>query len=198
MLLAVAMTVGANEVFMLPTSNILWRTAPSSDFEVPVLMPPGASSATLVVTGRNYRREYNGLGDGMFQLSLPAAGSVDAEDVYDLTLTFNDGAATTRHAKLAVVKGASASGTAEADVRTVGSRRWSDVAAKAVLPIPSGVEAVSVNGQDVDASLWQSPGWFLFAARSGSVYNVLLAGGGDPLAAATVQGVATGFTLIFR
>lgn len=113
-LLAASTTFGANEVFLLPTSNILWYTAVSSNFEVPVLMPPGASSAALVVTGRRYRREYTGIVDGMFQLSLPAADSADAESVYDLTLTFNDILTTTRHARLAVVQGAAVGAAAEA------------------------------------------------------------------------------------
>ncbi len=39
----------AEEVFLLPPSSILWRTAPTANFEVPVLMPKGASSATLVI-----------------------------------------------------------------------------------------------------------------------------------------------------
>ena len=40
----------AEEVFLLPPSSILWRTAPTANFEVPVLMPKGASSATLVIS----------------------------------------------------------------------------------------------------------------------------------------------------
>ena len=186
---------GANDVFMLPASNMLWRTAPSSEFEVPVLMPPGASSATLVVTGRRYRREYTGIVDGMFQLSLPAADSADAENVYDLTLTFDDILTTTRHARLAVVQGAATGAVADAEVRTPDSA-WSTFAATAVLPIPAGVDAVSVNGQSVDASLWQSPGWYLLVARSGMANVALLDDGGDTLAEATLQGASQGFTII--
>jgi len=186
---------GASDVFMLPASNILWHTAPSSDFEVPVFMPPGASSATLVVTGRHYRREYTGIVDGMFQLSLPAADSADAENVYDLTLTFDDYLNTTSHAKLAVVQGAAVGAAAEADVRTPGSA-WASFAATAVLPIPAGVDAVSVNGQAVDADLWQSPGWYLLAASRGLANVALLDDGGEPLAEATLQGAANGLTII--
>jgi len=197
MLLAVAMTAGANEVFMLPASNMLWHTAPSSVFEVPVLMPPGASSATLVVTGRRYKREYTGIVDGMFRLSLPAVDSADAENVYDLTLTFNDILTTTRHARLAVVQGAAVGAAAEADVRTP-SPAWPTFAATAVLPMPAGVDAVSVNGQAVDAGLWQSPGWYLLAARTGHDHVALLSDGGDTLAEVTLQGTPSGLTIIVR
>lgn len=198
MVLAMVVAAGASDVFMLPAANRLWRTAPSDCFEVPVFMPAGASSATLVVTGNGYRREYAGLADGMFPLSLPAADSAETENVYDLELTFNDSAATTRHATLAVVRGASASGMAEAEVRTAGSHKWPDVAAKAVLAIPSGVDAISVNDQAVGASLWQSPGWFLLATQVGSTYDVALTAGGDPLAEAILRGVLSGFSIIFR
>ena len=198
MSIAIVVAAGASDVFMLPPSNRLWRTAPSDCFEVPVFLPAGASSAMLVVTGNGYRREYAGLADGMFPLSLPAADSADAENVYELELTFNDSAATTRHATLAVVRGASSSGMAEADVRTAGSYKWSDVASKAVLAIPSGVDAMSVNGQAVDASLWQSPGWFLLASQVGSTYDVSLTAGGNPLAEAILRGVLAGFSIIFR
>lgn len=198
MAIAMAAVAGASDVFMPPTANILWRTAPSATFEVPVFLPYGASSATLVVTGDRYRREYTGLADGMFPLSLPAADSAEAENVYDLELTFNDRAATTHHARLAVVQGASTGGTADAEVRVAGSHKWPNVAAKAVLPIPSGADALSLNGQAVDGDRWESPGWFLLSARAGNAYDVLLSSGGSSLSEAILQGVASGFTLIFR
>ena len=198
MAVAMAAMAGANDVFLLPDSNILWRTAPGSDFEVPVFMPHGASSATLLVTGNGYRREYTGLADGMFSLSLPAAESAEAENVYDLTLTFNDVAATQHHAKLAVVQGASASGTADAEVRVAGSSKWPNVASTAILQIPSGVDAVSVNGEAVDEGNWESPGWFLLSAQSGTAYEVLLSGGGISLLEAILCGVPSGFMLIYK
>lgn len=197
-LAVMALTAGASEVFLLPVSNMLWRTAPSATFRVPVLFPRGASSATLVVTGHGYVKEYAGLAEGMFSVSFPAADSADAENVYDLALTFNDHAATTHHAKLAVVQGASTGAAAAAAVRTAGSRRWSSVSARSVLPVPAGVDEVSINGQAVDAGLVESPGWHLLAAVSGMTYDILLARGGELLAEAILQGVPSGFALIIR
>ena len=198
MVIATSTAAGAGEAFLLPASNVLWRTAPSADFEVPISMPHGASSATLVVEGYKYRQEYTGLADGMFQLSLPSANSDRDENVYDLTLTFNDAAATTRKARIAVVQGASTGSAAAANVRVDGSRSWSNVCAKAVLPIPADVDEVSIDGQTVSADLWQSPGWFLFSAPSDSTHDIALADGGNPLAAASLYGVPTGFRLIFQ
>ena len=48
--------VKAADAFLLPTSNILWHTAPSSDFDVPVVLPRGATSAKLAVDGKGYSR----------------------------------------------------------------------------------------------------------------------------------------------
>ena len=196
---AITMAASANEVFLLPVSNILWRTAPSANFEVPVYMPHGASSATLVVSGCGYRQEYTGIADGMFRLSLPEADSGDNENVYDLTLTFNDEAATTRSAKIAVVGGASPGDSAEAFVRSADSVKWSYVSTKnTVLPIPSGVEELSVNGATVNAGLYEVPGWFLFQAQVAAIYNISLAAGGGCLAEATLYGTPTGFKFILK
>ena len=199
--MAIAMVVAASagEVFMLPASHMLWRTAPSACFEVPVFLPAGASSATLVVTGNGYRREYEDIADGMFQLSLPAADSADAENVYDLELSFNNDAGTAYHAKLAVVQGAASGGAAEAFVKAEDSHKWPMVATKtALLPIPAGVDAISVNGQAVDASLWQSPGWLPFSAQVGASHDILLTGGSLTLAEAVLYGIPTGFKFILK
>ena len=197
-LLAVAATACANDVFLLPTYNILWRTAPSSEFEIPVLMPHGASSATLVVTGYNYRREYTGIGDGQFRISLPAADSAIEENVYDLTLTFNDDAGTTRHAKLAVVQGASSDGSADASVCGADSSHWRRVRSRAVLPIPSGADMISVNGQPVSLDPAESPGWWMFTAVSGTTYDIQLLDNSSLMWEAMLLGFPTGFKFIFR
>ena len=196
--LAAAMMAEATEVFMLPTSNIMWRTAPSPEFEVPVLMPYGASSATLVVTGHNYRREYTGIGDGQFRISLPAAESAIDENVYDLTLTFDDQAATTRHAKLAVVQGVSMEGTAEAAVGSEDSPNWRRVRSRAVLPIPYGARTLSVNGQSVFLDPADTPGWRMFTAVAGTSYDVQLADNASLMWEAMLIGFPTGFKFIFR
>ena len=195
----VAVVGSANSVLVLPSSSVMWRTAPSATFELPVFMPSGASSATLVVAGYKYSREYTGITDGMFSLSLPVADSPDSENVYNLTLTFNDPLATTRSARIAVVLGSDQGDAAEAIVRTAGSgtRNWNTIGAKAVLPISFGVDAVTVNGSSVDSGLYDSPGWFLFKPHT-SVNDIVLAGGGSSLAEETLYGTMAGFSIIFR
>ena len=55
-------------VFMMPESNILWRTALDGDLEIPVFMPAGATSASLAVKSGNCKRIYTVDADGMFAL----------------------------------------------------------------------------------------------------------------------------------
>ena len=194
----VAAADSTDSAFLLPSSNVMWRTAPAATFEVPVFMPPGASSATLVVSGRKYRSEYTGLADGMFSLSLPAVDSDNTENVYDLTLAFNDDAATTRNARIAVVCGASSGGSVEAYVRTPGTYKWQTAAAKALLPIPAGVDALSVNGVTMDMGLYGNAGWYLLPVQARTDYNLLLTGDGNPLAQATLRGVSNFFCINFK
>ena len=198
LLVAVAATAGANNVFMFPTSNILWRTAPSSEFDIPVLMPHGASSATLVVTGHNYRREYTGICDEQFRLSLPAADSAAKENVYDLTLTFDDPLGTTRHAKLAVVQGAAFGGSAEAAVGSAASPYWNRVRSQVVLPVYSGVDTMSINGETVSLDPAELSGWWMFMPLSGTTYDIQLSGDSSLMWEAMLFSPPTGFKFIFR
>ena len=134
----------------------------------------------------------------MFSVSLPNADSAETENVYDFALAFNDALATTYHAKLAVVRGASPSGGADAEVRVADSHKWPAVVTKAVLPILSGVDAISINGEVANEDLWQSPGWYLLAVQSGTAYDVSLSGVGRLLDETILWGVASGFSVIIR
>ena len=195
---AVALAANASDVFLLPDSNILWRTAPSADFEVPVFLPKGASSATLVVSGRNYSREYAGIQDGMFPVSLPAQAS-GGEETYELALSFDGAPDASCNAKIAVVRGVSTGSQAEAYVRSAGSYGWNHATAENVLlPIPSGVDALYVNGVAADDELYDAPGWFSFKAQAGTTYDMILAGGGAVVAEATLFGVSTGFKIFVK
>lgn len=199
MAIAVATAGSSADVLLLPQSSILWRTAPSGEFELPVILPDGATSATLAVTGSGYRRTYAGLKDGMFVLSLPAASSADCEDVYDLVLTFDDAKATEFRAKLAVVAGMSQGDSASADVRKAASRKWPHVVSKAVLPIPAGTGSLSAGGKETVFAPADTPGWFLLGLQPGIVCDVSLSDDGENVfAAATLCGVSSGFKLLLR
>ena len=93
----------AFEVFGRIDDTYSWRTAPPGDFTVSWTFPDGASSATLLVEGVGYSQTYANLSATSQLLSLPAAAEGN-ENVYNLTLTFNDG--TVKTASLGRIRGA--------------------------------------------------------------------------------------------
>ena len=90
-------------VHVRPELSSFWRTATNNVVELPVDMPRTAKSATLHVQGVGYERTYSGLSGGFFRLELPEASVADCENVYRLTLSFDDN--TVRTALLGVVEG---------------------------------------------------------------------------------------------
>lgn len=195
---ALSSAVNAADAFLLPKENILWYTAVSSDFDVPVLLPRGATSAKLVVSGKGYSRTYEEIGEGMLSLSLPGADSAGEENIYDLTLTFNDEPPTVQHARLAVCQGAASGGSASADVRTASLPEWHKATKKALIPIDKGVDTIVVNGTPEDDSPWSSPGWFYLTAQSGKTYDLALKKGGDIVASATLNAAVNSLTIFIR
>jgi len=190
---SVATYAAETNLFMRSKLNILWRTSPGTTFDVPVVLPPDASSATLTVTGRGYSRTYSNLFGGWQEVTLPAATSDETEDVFDLTLTFDDPAATVQTAKLGHVASAASDGDAEARVRVASSSKWGAVKDRAVIRIPANAGTLAIDGDPVDDGLDGAAGWFRFDAVAGQSYEVGL--GAD---IATLYGVFPGFLLIYR
>ena len=190
---SVASYAAETNLFMRSKSNMLWRTSPGATFDVPVVLPPDATSATLTVTGRGYSRTYSDLSGGWQEVTLPAATSDETEDVFDLTLTFDDPAATVQTAKLGHVASAAASGDAEARVRVASSRKWGAVKDRAVIRIPANAGTLSIDGDPVDDGLDGAAGWFRFDAVAEQSYEVGL--GTD---IATLYGVFPGLLIICR
>ena len=89
-------------IFLKPETSSFWNTATNSSMTLPIDYPNGASVATLSVKGVDYDRTYLNITEDSFDLELPAPDSPKTENVYDLTLTFNDG--TVRTAKLGLIQ----------------------------------------------------------------------------------------------
>ena len=125
-----------------------WRTAPPGDFTVSWTFPDGASSATLLVEGVGYSQTYANLSATSQLLSLPAAAEGN-ENVYNLTLTFNDG--TVKTASLGRIRGA-VQGSA-ATIRYSPVPADTSVAQRAskvsVFAIPPETSALQVDGVDL-------------------------------------------------
>lgn len=184
-------------VFTQPDESSFWHTATNNVIELPIWCPDGATSAALSVRGVKYARTYENLAAGTFVLTLPPPDSPEKENVYDLTLTFDDG--TVRTARLGLVSsyGAEAEGTTRCVFDESGDE-WKGFTGKAVLPVPAGTTALSVNGETVETGLDGAAGWFaLKANRDGSEIPLVLATDGSEWSA-SVLGVPYGFLLLLR
>ena len=185
-------------VLLRPDETSFWRTATNSVIAVPVDMPPLATSATLTVRGVKYEKSYDISAAGDFIVSLPPAVSAKAENVYDMTLAFNDG--TVRTAKLGLVQGYAAGSGEGAFTRVLapkGDTRWKGVHRRAVMPIPYGMTSFTVNGVATDTGLGGAQGWYAIAAAPDAAV-VLAAEVGDAAIEASLFGLYDGFIMSLR
>ncbi len=186
-------------IFLKPETSSFWNTATNNVMTVPVDFPPGAHSATLTVTGDRYNAQYDNITGSDYTFTLPVPDRPQTENVYDLTLTFDDG--TSRSAKLGLIQGLNAGGRggtrclapANADV-------WNRMGTRAVLPIPYGTTSftVSVNGQQTvnDTGLDGAQGWYVLGGikRKDQVTLSLLADGISYMA--TILGRGDGYYVV--
>ena len=178
-------------VFLAPEASFFWHTATNSTMTLPVEFPDGATSATLVVTGLSYSATYAGITANEFTLSLPAADGPSDENVYGLTLTFDNGVE--QSASLGLIQGLAAG--AEGSTRCIapfGGRKWRRVENRAVMPIPYGVKAFSfqVEGGDeiTEPGLDGAAGWYAFRLGGGERAAVSMTDSGDVEWAASLMG----------
>jgi hypothetical protein len=184
-------------VFLRPETSSFWNTATNSTMSLPIDYPNGATKAKLEVTGIGYSKVYENITTGSFVIELPAPNSPQTENVYDLKLTFDD-EVTVRTAKLGLIQGLSpdTEGTTRCLAPAEG-HFWNKVKYRAVLPIPYGTSALSVqtNGGELKPLIYEPKGapqgWYalspigrgddisLFCIVDGVSYAVSLLGGGD-------------------
>ena len=150
-------------VFLAPETSSFWTTATNSTMSLPVYYPDGAAKATLTVKGLGYYREYSGIASDTIEISLPEPDSPKTENVYDLTLVFDDG--TVRVAKLGLIQGCTpdAEGMTRCIAPSSGAS-WEKVKYRAVLPIPHGTTSLSLKTdggewREIDTGLNGAQGW---------------------------------------
>ena len=189
-------------VFLRPETSPFWNTATNNTMTLPIDYPSGATKATLTVSGVGYTTLiYSNLTDSSFDMELPVPDSPQAENVYGLALTFDDG--TVRTAKLGLIQGVSpdAEGTARCLAPAEGSV-WNKVQRRAVMPIPYGTESfmMSVNGSEpqmVDPGLGGAQGWYALKTKNGDSVSLSLVAGGIKYAV-TLLGQGDGFFVILK
>lgn len=186
-------------VFLRPETSSFWNTATNNTMTVPVDYPSGATAATLAVSGLGYAQTYADITGDEFTFALPTPTSPETENVYDLTLSFNDAAGTTRTAKLGLVQGLSpdAEGTTRC-LAPATAKVWRKATGRAVLPIPYGTTSFTVNGVETDTGLNGAQGWFAIGGinPNENVSLSLMAGGVEY--AASLLGGGAGLMLIFK
>ena len=208
MVATVALTASADStsapafVFLAPKTSSFWHTATNNVMTLPISYPEGASSFTLTVHGLQYDRSYADQTGDSFELTLPAPTSPTTENVYDLTLTFDDG--TVRSAKLGLIQGHDVKGEgATRCIIPAAGRKWRRVGNRAVLPIPYGMETfdVTINGQAVsaDTGLDGAQGWYALGGIHGDdVVGLTLTTADGAVRQASLLGRVEGFFLMVK
>ena len=188
-------------VFLRPETSSFWNTATNSTMSLPIDYPNGATKAKLEVTGVGYSKVYENITSDSFDIELPVPDSPQTENIYDLTLMFNDG--TVRTAKLGLIQGLSPD--SEGSTRCLAPSEgavWNAVKKRAVLPIPYGTTSftMSVNGGEVtnvDTGLNGAQGWYAIKSATGDNVSFSLVANGMNYAA-TLLGQGDGFFVIVK
>lgn len=153
-------------VFLQPETSSFWRTATGSRMNIPIDFPDGATCATLTVRGLDLNASYDiAAGISSFDLSLPEPTKPSEEDVYELTLTFDNGIS--RTARLGLLQGRhlGAVGLSRCLVPDT-KKAWMLVERRAVIPIPFGTTSLEVNGVSTDTGLGGAQGWYAISGVS--------------------------------
>ena len=130
-------------VFLQPETSSFWRTATNSTMTIPIYYPKGATKADLLVDGMQYAKSYNDITSDSVDIELPAPTNERTENVYTLTLSFDDG--TVQTAKLGAVRGYAkdAAGVARCVIPEE-SASWKKFKYRAVLPVPYGMKNLTL------------------------------------------------------
>ena len=191
--------VSAPKFIMTETdTSSFWRTVSEFPLSLPVEYPPGAKTATLTVDGIGYHRVYE-VSENPFSLDLSRPTTAWEENVYDLTLSFDDG--TTRRAKVGAVRGVAAGSEADG-VRCVfdsESKLWRRISGdRAVLSVPAGMVSLTVNGDPMDPGLGGAPGWCALGFVDGENYDLRMETAEFEAMASLYARFPQGLMLIFR
>ena len=161
-------------VFLDYGESAFWHTATNATLSLPLPFPAGASGATLTVSAPKYAAQYEiAAGNTSFVLSLPIADSPAAENVYDLSLDFGEGTVLT--AKLGLVESYGPHGDAATRVLAPSTRpAWPRVGCVAVIPIPAGITAFTIDGVTADTGLDGDAGWYAAVLGGGQTATFAL------------------------
>lgn len=185
-------------VYVNPKSCYHWHTATNSTMVLPVCFPSGASSATLSVNGAV---QASGITTDSVTVNLPSPRCGSQEDVYELSLGFDNGKTYTT--RLGLVCGYTESDTGSTRcLAPSGDSAWGKMDSLAVIPVPYGTTSLTaaLNGgiaTPVDTGLGGAAGWYALRLKGGSTVD-LAAETPEGDFVASLSGASTGFFLIVR
>ena len=188
-------------VYLKPEMSSFWHTATNRTIDLPVDFPASATKATLTITGAfGYTQTVSDIITHSVTVTLPAADhSIDkpaTEDVFDFSLSFNDG--TVRTARLGLISGLGAEGEgATRCIAPATDRRWAKVNGSVAIPIPYGMKTFEIGGVSTNTWLNGAQGWFPLKLR-GRTEAVVTGLVGEEVYSATLIGVAPGLSVIVR
>jgi hypothetical protein len=145
-------------------------------------------------------RVYEGITTSEFTFTLPPADDITREDVYELSLSFDNG--TEMSARLGLPCGIMP-GT-EGSTRCISERsaRWQNTYGNGLMPIPAGATALSVGGTpvtDATSGYTGAQGWLaLGPVEVGTPVAVSMTSAGVAYPRTLVGALAGGFTVVFR
>ena len=163
----------------------MWHTATGQTVHLEWDLPPSANMADLTIEGWGVNETRRGLTECGADVTLPPATDRRSENVYRITLAFDDGSS--RTATLGAVCGFAANPDgAMVPVRcrldSTGDG-WSREHKRFVLPVPAGTETLTVAGQEVDAGLGGDAGWYGAGPFASGTWTRLEVAGETPGAA---------------
>jgi hypothetical protein len=188
-------------VYLKPEMSSFWHTATNRTIDLPVDFPASATKATLTITGAfGYTQTVSDIITHSVTVTLPAADhSIDkpaTEDVFDFSLSFNDG--TVRTARLGLISGLGAEGEgATRCIAPATDRKWAKVNGSVAIPIPYGMKTFEIGGVSTNTGLNGAQGWFPLKLR-GRTEATLTGLVGEEIYSSTLSGVATGLSVIIR
>lgn len=146
-------------VFTDPDKSSFWRTGKSNDFYVNIDYPVTATSVVISVVGSRYSTNHPETSEPRLRIVLPAATSVESEDVYRMTLAFSDGTVKSCLFGLVESQAVGSSATVRVAPSTMPTI-WNDVTPGMVMAVPYGTTELAINNEPIDSADYGVQGWY--------------------------------------
>jgi hypothetical protein len=178
--------------------SAFWSTAEGNVLDIPLRFPHGAKSAVLRVEGVGYSKVYSGIADATCRIVLPEAVDESTENLFNLTLEFDDG--TVERASFALPAGCTSSNEAVVACRlNYPSTSFFRVRGRALIALADGARSLSVNGENVYSSTGGEWAWhMLHPVVNGARYALSFADSDGNLIEREIVGRNKTFAVIIK